>query len=353
MSFILILCSLVLAVSCDNPDLDVYRPNENFRRAGDFIKNNYDLSLFNAAVEKAGLWDELNGEGPFTVFAPTNEAFNAIGIYRPSDFERMNTDSLRFVLACHVLTTSLRTEDIPTKSINNLYPTLAETQAEIASEEITDWGYVSTYASIYGARVLQMNITLSNGILHTLRNVINYHPDKDIQQQLESMSGFSVLIAGLKKTGRWAQLAEEGPFTVFAASDELFAEVGINLENVDELPAEEGDWLFGTYILAKRKLYLNDIAVFVPVDGVPGGDVPREYLPNYGDLHFGIKRTGLQTIPAVLSVSSTSYRPFFEREASPLPGHTDYRVSNGIIHELTALPLVPDDASMMNALRQN
>ena len=40
--------------------------------------NNPELSTLVAAIEAAGLVDTLNGEGPFTIFAPSNEAFAAI-----------------------------------------------------------------------------------------------------------------------------------------------------------------------------------------------------------------------------------------------------------------------------------
>lgn len=92
--YVLFMLSFFL-FSCEHPDLTVVVPNENLRPASDFIKNNYEMTLFSAALEKVGLASTLNEKGPYTVLVPTDAAFNELGIFRPSDFDKMNLDSLK------------------------------------------------------------------------------------------------------------------------------------------------------------------------------------------------------------------------------------------------------------------
>src|SRR5690606_3542689 len=97
----------------------------NLRPGADFIKNNYEMSLFSAALQKLGYTEELNSAGPFTFLVPTDLAFNELGIYRPSDFDKLDRDSLKKIIAYHILPAQLRLSDIPTNGVDVRYPTLA------------------------------------------------------------------------------------------------------------------------------------------------------------------------------------------------------------------------------------
>lgn len=346
--FIIMLCITMMMIACNrHSDLNINDLNENYRKAGDFIGNNYDLSLFNAALKHAGSLEELNGKGPFTVFAPTNEAFNAIGIQSAADFNKMNRDSLRFILGCHVLTQTLRVEDIPEKSINNLYSTISETKAEIASpsREASDAGnLLATDAAINGVRLKKSNIILFNGLLHTIKDLIKYNPKRNLQQQLESMPQYKILVAGLKKAKQWDQLSGQGPFTVVTVSDETFIKNGVSLESLKTMPDEISDWLFAPYIFKNKSLYVNDINIFQPKDINQGA--PHESLPRYGNLSYMIF---LSYIPSYKIFSTKFFRTInFGRMAL-----CNYKTANGMIHELNELPLRLEDAENMKKLKNN
>ncbi|MEJ2006453.1 MAG: fasciclin domain-containing protein, partial [Cyclobacteriaceae bacterium] len=74
---------------------------------------NNDLSTLVTAVKAAGLVDVLNGEGPFTVFAPTNEAFASLpdgvleNLLKPE-----NKDKLKAVLTYHVVGGNVKSTDL-------------------------------------------------------------------------------------------------------------------------------------------------------------------------------------------------------------------------------------------------
>ncbi|NVK33406.1 MAG: fasciclin domain-containing protein [Rhodobacteraceae bacterium] len=81
--------------------------------------NSKDHTTLVAAVKAAGLVETLSGEGPFTVFAPTNEAFAALPdgtvetLLKPE-----NKDQLTKILTCHVVATKAMASDI-TKMIDD------------------------------------------------------------------------------------------------------------------------------------------------------------------------------------------------------------------------------------------
>ncbi|WP_021191567.1 fasciclin domain-containing protein [Sphingobacterium sp. IITKGP-BTPF85] len=122
--YVLFMLSFFL-FSCEHPDLTVVVPNENLRPASDFIKNNYEMTLFSAALEKVGLASTLNEKGPYTVLVPTDAAFNELGIFRPSDFDKMNLDSLKKVIQYHILPRRMLLRDIPSNGVDVRYATLA------------------------------------------------------------------------------------------------------------------------------------------------------------------------------------------------------------------------------------
>ena len=67
-----------------------------------------------AAVAAAGLVETLQGEGPFTVFAPTDDAFNAVNASQPEVLECLgnNTDQLKDLLLYHVIKGSFKSDDL-------------------------------------------------------------------------------------------------------------------------------------------------------------------------------------------------------------------------------------------------
>ena len=75
--------------------------------------SNNDFSTLVAAVKAAGLVDALNGEGPFTVFAPTNSAFAKIDeITLNSLLEKKNKRTLANILKYHVVANDIRAKDV-------------------------------------------------------------------------------------------------------------------------------------------------------------------------------------------------------------------------------------------------
>src|SRR5690606_40339232 len=95
---ILMFAGMVTLTACnDDDDIDPLRENESIV---DIVVRDQNFSTLEAALTKAGLVEALSADGPFTVFAPTNAAFQAAGITNLDDY---TADQLRAVLLYHVV----------------------------------------------------------------------------------------------------------------------------------------------------------------------------------------------------------------------------------------------------------
>lgn len=114
-----------------------------------------------AAVEAAGLVETLKGEGPFTVFAPTDEAFAALpegtveSLLLPE-----NKDQLTAILTYHVVPGKVMSTDL----------TEGMTAATVNSADVTitlDGG-----PKVNGANITTADIEATNGVIHVIDTVI-------------------------------------------------------------------------------------------------------------------------------------------------------------------------------------
>ena len=114
------------------------------------------------ALQAAGLVETLKGKGPFTVFAPTDEAFAALpagtveSLLRPE-----NREKLRAVLTYHVVSGSVSSSEV-------VKLTSAKTVNGQSVKIATGKGGVT----VDGARVVKADIATSNGIIHVIDRVI-------------------------------------------------------------------------------------------------------------------------------------------------------------------------------------
>ncbi|WP_404399194.1 fasciclin domain-containing protein [Idiomarina seosinensis] len=121
---------------------------------------NEQFSTLVTALTEAGLVETLQGEGPFTVFAPTNAAFDALP---EGTLEALLADKeqLAAVLTYHVLPGKVMSADIAGKTLQ------ADTvQGSALSIDATDGVIVD------GANVVQADIKASNGVIHVINKVI-------------------------------------------------------------------------------------------------------------------------------------------------------------------------------------
>jgi transforming growth factor-beta-induced protein len=163
-----------------------------------------------AAVQAAGLDEALSGEGPFTVFAPTDEAFAALP---EGTVEALLADipALTDILLYHVVEGKVMAADVA--ELSNA-PTLQGQYVDISVED----GKVM----IDGAQVILTDIETSNGVIHVIDAVL-LPESRDIVDIAVEDGRFTTLVAAVQAAGLVDALKGEGPLTVFAPTDDAFA----------------------------------------------------------------------------------------------------------------------------------
>jgi transforming growth factor-beta-induced protein len=186
---------------------------------------NPDFSTLVTAVKAAGLAETLSGKGPFTVFAPTNEAFAALP---KGTLEKLlkpeNRDLLKKVLTYHVVSGDLMAKDLRSGDV----ATVADSTVAVNVQN----GKVS----VNKANVVKADLSAKNGVIHVIDQVL-LPPDlmpttpaatQSTQSEtiVEIAAGnptFSTLVTAVKAAGLAETLSGKGPFTVFAPTNEAFA----------------------------------------------------------------------------------------------------------------------------------
>lgn len=130
----------------------------------DIVDTAIEAGSFNtlvAAVEAAGLVDVLKGDGPFTVFAPTDDAFAALPEGMVDDL-LANPEQLAEILTYHVVAGEVMAADVV-----RLFSATTVQGSDVRIATNADGGVL-----IDGARVIQTDIRTSNGVIHVIDAVI-------------------------------------------------------------------------------------------------------------------------------------------------------------------------------------
>jgi transforming growth factor-beta-induced protein len=163
-----------------------------------------------AAVEAAGLVDALKGEGPLTVFAPTDDAFAALP---EGTVEALLADipTLTGILLYHVVDGKVMAEQVVELS-----------QAMTLQGQYVDIKVMDGSVMIDNAQVIITDIETSNGVIHVIDAVI-LPEARDIVDIAVEDGRFTTLVAAVQAAGLVDALKAEGPLTVFAPTDDAFA----------------------------------------------------------------------------------------------------------------------------------
>jgi len=119
-----------------------------------------DLSTLVTALKAADLVSVLQGQGPFTVFAPTNEAFAALGGTLDELLKPENKEKLKAILLYHV---------VPGKVMSN---EISDMDAKTASGDKLSIRLVNGKVMVDDATVIKADIKASNGVVHVIDKVV-------------------------------------------------------------------------------------------------------------------------------------------------------------------------------------
>jgi uncharacterized surface protein with fasciclin (FAS1) repeats len=137
---------------------------EHPQAEGDLVKiagGAENLSSLVKAIEAAGLVEKFQGPGPYTVFAPTDEAFAALPEGTLEDLlEPANKAKLAGILANHVVPGMIMAADVKTMKAANI----SGQDLDIVVKDGT--------VTVNGAKVVQADLAATNGVIHVIDKVI-------------------------------------------------------------------------------------------------------------------------------------------------------------------------------------
>ena len=178
-----------------------------------------------AALTQADLVTTLQGTGPFTVFAPTDQAFAYAGI----DLTTFDTDeenaTLVDILTYHVVSGKVMSTDLTDGM-----------EAAALNQDTLTFSVSSSEVKVNDAVVTLADVESSNGVIHVIDKVLMPPADPvyvDIPATAQSTGVHTALVAALSQANLVATLQGEGPFTVFAPTDQAFTDAGIDLSTFD------------------------------------------------------------------------------------------------------------------------
>lgn len=272
-----------------------------------------DFSILVAALQEAELVEALQGEGPFTVFAPTNAAFaDLLSNLNITADQLLAHPQLSEVLLYHVVSGKVMSTDLTNGMM------AATLQGESLAIDL------SNGVKINESMVTSADVEASNGIIHVIDQVLV--PDSFVlaaEEELDIVGialgneDFSMLVSLLQKADLVSALQGEGPFTVFAPTNQAFEDL---LKALDITAAE----LMAQSDLAKVLLY------HVVSGQVMSTDLSDEMMaPTLNgqsievDLSDGVKINDSSVISA------------------------DIKASNGVVHVIDKI-LVPADFTLQS-----
>ncbi len=132
------------------------------------------FSTLVAAVTAAGLGDTLSGEGPFTIFAPTNDAFDKLPDGTVEELTTNDTDTLGTILTYHVVEGNIDAATL-TQAITDAGEggyTVATVGGGELTANVVDGNVVLTDATGGTATVTATDVAASNGVIHVIDTVL-------------------------------------------------------------------------------------------------------------------------------------------------------------------------------------
>jgi len=329
----LIALSLLFITSlmgCEQEIMDVSTTTD-VNMLGYFEQNPEQFSKWVTILEKTGTAGFLGAYGAYTMFAPTNEAVDVFmaekGVTSVDQFE---VDELKRIVRLHLIEDTISTSDFTDGKLPRI--TMLG-QYVITGSELHN-GVARTRVNRQ-ANVVEANIRVGNGIIHSIDHVLQ-PANQTVAQMLDSNPEFSIFTAALKETGLFDKLnqmylegssTERAWFTVLAQKNSVYQSININ--TIEDLktkysntgnPADINDslYLYMAYRILNDTKYLADLvtapshATLAPQEVITSKLMGEKVLINE-DTFNGVLEEGAEV----------------DRMAS------DYTATNGVVHAVT------------------
>lgn len=217
---IFLLFTLSIFISCTDDEATTEK-----KSVVDIVTNDPNFSLLEAAVVHANLVDALKSE-TITVFAPTDQAFKAAGFANEAAIKAADKTVISNILLYHVIGSLVPSSDIATK--DNAEVTMLSNGKTFVTKN-------SSGVSVNGAKVVTADLKAENGAIIHVIDAVLIAETKNIVALAQSNPNLSFLVAAVLRANEGATkvvdiLSGEGPFTVFAPTNDAFKAAGFATE---------------------------------------------------------------------------------------------------------------------------
>ena len=295
---LLLFFCIAVALSCSN-DSDTIQEDRNIMQ---IMMVNQNFSTFQEMIMRTNLGDELSSDGPFTVFAPTNQAVdNFLTEHSLTRQQLMESSELRNMVLYHVLAGTLLTNQIPVGDMETLSP-----------NQVISFNIMENAITINGnTNILTPDVRARNGVIHGIDRVLLIPQDTTEDNSVigvlardENFAMFGAAVAA----GGLTDILSSSSITLFAPTDAAF-----------ELYLEENNIEWADFI--GNESLISSILLYHTLEGVV----------SISDLESGPVNTALNRA-VYLSVGDSIY---INGRARILDG--DIPAENGLIHTVDHL----------------
>jgi len=236
---IALLFCVVAFASCSSDDDNNGTSNKTIT---EIAAGNANLSVLVSALQRTGLDATLDGTTKYTVFAPTNDKFNAFLQAKGfASVDAVPEGALKEILLNHVIAGEVRSTQLTTGYVKTLAKGSASSTNTLSMYVNTANGVVlNGGASNSGATVVTADIDAKNGVIHIVDNVLDL---PTIVNQAIANPNFSVLVQALTRNDQpnFAGIlsgTDGAPFTVFAPTNDAFVSLlgELNLNGLADVP---------------------------------------------------------------------------------------------------------------------
>lgn len=246
---ILAACSLLLLSACTK---DASTQPQDNNRIDQVLNDNFNLTVMNAVISRSNLTAALNSSGPFTVFAPSDEAFAKSGF----------TSALSVLSTSAGLITSIGAyHTVEGRYDLNKLPFLFN--QEIVSKGgklfVTRWiKNEDTIITINGSRLLSNSIRASNGEVQVIDRMLEPYLHETIADAMAAEATLTLFWQAVQRAGIVAQLKGPGPFTIYAPDNAAMTAMGYGtVADILNAPVATITALVKYQVVADRR-FVND-----------------------------------------------------------------------------------------------
>jgi len=186
------------------------------------VADNFNLSVFSTGLNRSGLKAKMQETGPFTVIAPSDDAFLKAGFANSVAILGAEPSRISAIMNYHVLN--------GTYELNKL-PFLFNQEIRSANGGklfVTHWVKgPDTVLTINGSKVLSQNIRASNGLIQVVDQMLEPYTHELVTEAIASDRNLSLFYQAIQRSGLMEVLNAKGSFTVFAPENAAMAAYGL------------------------------------------------------------------------------------------------------------------------------